>query len=166
MLSFWVFLVFNKSSYLYWKLQIPDVCMLSIFPSPTKRFLLSELANACQKKKIILRNAIFETSFLKIAECMLKLPFIYVLDSDDGTGNARRFRGVPTLPTFHWSYWCSLKDQKGVGKMASSKAKEVHTSIKKNIILLTLLFESLELVEMVLLSRMDGMCLLVEQANS
>ena len=31
--------------------------------------------------------------------------------------------------------------------MASSKAKEVHTSIKKNIILLTLLFESLELVE-------------------
>lgn len=40
--------------------------------------------------------------------------------------------------------------------MASSKAKEVHTSIKKNIILLTLLFESLELVEMVLLSRMDG----------
>lgn len=50
--------------------------------------------------------------------------------------------------------------------MASSKAKEVHTSIKKNIILLTLLFESLELVEMVLLPRMDGMCLLVEQANS
>ena len=50
--------------------------------------------------------------------------------------------------------------------MASSRAKEVHTSIKKNIILLTLLFEFLELVEMVLLSRMDGMCLLVEQANS
>ena len=59
-----------------------------------------------------------------------------------------------------------FKRQKRVGKMASSRAKEVHTSIKKNIILLTLLFEFLELVEMVLLSRMDGMCLLVEQANS
>lgn len=50
--------------------------------------------------------------------------------------------------------------------MSSSRAKEIHTSIKKNIILLTLLFEFLELVEMVLLSRMDGMCPLVEQANS
>ena len=50
--------------------------------------------------------------------------------------------------------------------MASSRAKEVHTSIKKNTILLTLLFEFLEQVEMVLVSRMDGMCLLVEQANS
>ena len=70
MLSFRVFVVFNKSSYLYWKLQILDVCMLSIFPAPTKRFLLLELSNACQKKKIILRNAIFETSFLKIAECL------------------------------------------------------------------------------------------------
>ena len=126
MLSFWVFVVFNKSSYLYWKLQIPDVCMLSIFPSPTKRFLLSELANACQKKNLFLEMQILETSFLKIAECMLKLPFIYVLDSDDGTEKARRFRGVPTLPTFHWSYWCSLKDQKGVGKIASSRALSSH----------------------------------------
>ena len=88
MLSFWVFVVFNKSSYLYWKLQIPDVCMLSIFPSPTKRFLLSELANACQKKNLFLEMQILETSFLKIAECMLKLPFIYVLDSDDGKREA------------------------------------------------------------------------------
>lgn len=136
------------------------------FSLPDQALSFIRTRKCMSEKKNILRNAIFETSFLKIAECMLKLPFIYVLDSDDGTGNARRFRGVPTLPTFHWSYWCSLKDQKGVGKMASSKAKEVHTSIKKNIILLTLLFESLELVEMVLLSRMDGMCLLVEQANS
>ena len=51
MLSFKVFVVFNKSSYLYWKLQILDVCMLSIFPAPTKRFLLLELSNACQEKK-------------------------------------------------------------------------------------------------------------------
>jgi len=50
--------------------------------------------------------------------------------------------------------------------MASSRAKEVHTSIKRKIILLTLLSEFLELVEMVLVSRMDGMCLLAEQANS
>ena len=65
MLSFWVFVVFNKSSYLYWKLQIPDVCMLSIFPSPTERFLLSELANACQKKNLFLEMPFLRLCFSK-----------------------------------------------------------------------------------------------------
>ena len=53
-----------------------------------------------------------------------------------------------------------------LGRWPPLGLKKFTHRLKKNTILLTLLFEFLELVEMVLVSRMDGMCLLVEQANS
>lgn len=66
MLSFRVFVVFNRSSwsYLYWKLRIPDVCMLSIFPAPDQA-LCFIITRKCRWEKEIL---FLETPFLRLSQ--------------------------------------------------------------------------------------------------